>query len=640
MLLAFQAAEDAFVAIDRSGWLLSANPAAAALLGRQAGDLHGQPLASLLDGDLEPPWLPNQPGPRVRHLLAAGSWLRLERLAATPSSVLDLYRLVALQPAPAAAVRAAPARTDKAREERVDEANVRLLALIEQTPDVIATATPDGRILSMNPAGRRLLGARSDEEVARWTLASHHPPGERERMRQEVIPTAIREGRWMGETTILLPGGQQIPASQVILAHRDEAGEVRYLSTTIRDLTERMRAERAAQDAQKLQSLGVLAGGIAHKFNNLLTSILGFATLAAREVNTSELVRSALRQIEESSRQAADVCVQMLAYAGKGRFLADRADLSAIVQQHAVLLELATAPGVTLDLDLPQGLPAVHVDASLVGHCVLNLLTNAVEALGGQPGRITVRTGHTRLRREELQAMGLGAELDEGDFVFLEVSDTGSGMDAATQARLFEPFFSTRFTGRGLGLPAVLGIVRSHKGAIALTSAPGQGTTVRLCFPVLVSPAPARDSAVLQGAQAWRGSGVVLVIDDDESVRGFANVVLQRKGFRVLQAGDGVGALEVVRAREADLRLVLLDLALAQRDGEGTLAELRSIAPQLPVVLMSGSSESEMDPRFADQKPNGFLQKPFTLRELEASVRAVLGAASGEQAEPTSNHTK
>jgi PAS domain S-box-containing protein len=359
-----------------------------------------------------------------------------------------------------------------------------LLAIIEQAPDVISTALPDGRLLYMNPAGRRLLGCQSDEELARRTIAMHHPAREREKLLGEVIPAAIREGLWMGETTILLPGEREMPASQLIVAHRDESGQVQYLSTIIRDLSDRLRAERAIQEAEKLQSLGVLAGGIAHKFNNLLTSILGFASLAGREVNTSELVRSALQQIEESSRQAADVCLQMLAYAGTGRFLAARADLSAIVRYHASLLELAVAPRVTLALDLSEGLPAVVVDSNLVGHCVLNLVTNAVEALAdSSSGQVTVRTGQARLGREELRAMRLGAELDEGGYVLLEVSDTGSGMDAGTQARMFEPFFSTRFTGRGLGLPAVLGIIRSHKGAIAVTSAPGQGTTVRLYFP-------------------------------------------------------------------------------------------------------------------------------------------------------------
>jgi PAS domain S-box-containing protein len=638
MRLAFEAAREAFVALDHDGRVQAANPAAAALLGRDAAQVLAQPIAGLLDREPEPPWAAGQAGPRVRHLLAAGNWLRLEHVAPTADGLLDLYRLVAVAPPPAAA-----AHPGTGGEERAEEANPRLRALIEQAPDVIATATPDGRILYLNPAGRRLLGYRSAEEVARSTLAGHLPARERERLLREVIPTAIREGVWVGETTLLLPGGGQMPASQVLLAHRDERGAGHYLSTILRDLTERQRAERASQEADKLQSLGVLAGGIAHKFNNLLTSILGFASLAGREVNTSELVRSALRQIEESSRQAADVCSQMLAYASKGRFLPERADLSSLVRQHAALLELAVAPGVTLDLSLADGLPPVHADPNLVGHCILNLVTNAVESFGGKPGQVRVRTEQVRLGREDLQSMRLGTDLAPGDYVVLEVSDTGSGMDAATQARMFEPFFTTHFTGRGLGLPAVLGIVRSHKGAIAVRSAPGQGTTVRLHFPVLkpAAPAPAAEppAAPEAKAKAWRGSGAVLVADDDESVRGFANVVLQMHGFRVLQAGDGAEALEVVRAAEGDLRLVLLDLTMPRLDGEGALAELRRVAPELPVVLMSGYSEGELGARFADKKPQGFLQKPFTPRELEASVRAVLGPAAGE---PTggANHKK
>ncbi len=312
----------------------------------------------------------------------------------------------------------------------------------------------------------------------------------------------------------------------------------------LRAEAERRRLEAQVQHVQKLESLGVLAGGIAHDFNNLLMAILGNADLASRSLAAVSPGQAYLRDIETAARRAADLCRQMLAYSGKGRFVVEPVALDEIILEMTRMLEVSISKKATLTYHLAKDLPAVAADATQIRQIVMNLITNASEALGDQNGVISIATGAMTCSRAYLAGTYLAETLPEGDYVWLEITDTGAGMTPAVQARMFDPFFSTKFTGRGLGMAAVLGIVRGHRGGIRVYSEPGRGTTIRVFFPASREALP-RKSDANDANQEWRGAGTVLVVDDDETVCALACRMLAMLGFATVMAGDGRQALEV-----------------------------------------------------------------------------------------------
>jgi two-component system cell cycle sensor histidine kinase/response regulator CckA len=429
--------------------------------------------------------------------------------------------------------------------------------------------------------------------------------------------------------------------------HTDVSGRMRILQTTkvpfaLRgtdkpgvlcvsvDITEikraeeqRQRVEMKLQDTQKLESLGVLAGGIAHDFNNLLTGVVGNASLARMELPEISPVIPYLDQIDKAAQHAADLCRQMLAYAGKGRFVLQDINLSALVKETTHLLESSMARGVSLHFNLAANLPAVSADATQLRQIVMNLVINASEAIGAESGNVHISTGLVRVDRAYLDGTVLAPELPEGDYVRLEVTDNGRGMTPDTLAKIFDPFFSTKFTGRGLGLAAVLGIVRGHKGALKVYSEPGKGTSFKILFPCGGSPETAQ-AEMGNAPNHWRGSGIVLVVDDEETVRVTAGRMLQSMGFTVITASDGREGVERFRAAAGEIRAVLLDLTMPHLDGEGAFRELRLLRPEARVLLMSGFNEQEASHRFIGKGLAGFLQKPFRLESLRARLKEIL----------------
>ncbi len=383
---------------------------------------------------------------------------------------------------------------------------------------------------------------------------------------------------------------------------------------------QRLSLERQMQQTQKLESLGVLAGGIAHDFNNLLTIILGNASLALDELPSMAPARDSLRVIEKTALRAAELCRQMLAYSGQGRFVIETIHLDELIHEMTALFKSSLPRQATLSLNLADALPPLRGDPSQIRQVVMNLVINAAEALGDCGGVVTVSTGAMQCRPDDLVGAGREERLTEGMYVWLEVSDTGCGMDAETQRRVFEPFFTTKFTGRGLGLSAVLGIVHGHQGALQMVSAPGQGTTFKALFPA--GPQAALPTPASQGA--WRGAGTVLLADDEDSVRTLGARMLERIGFQVLVASDGQEALELYQVCQREIVLVLLDLTMPYMDGEETFQRLRHFDPQVRVVMTSGYAETEMAARFSDQPRCGFLQKPYTLEALTQRLREAL----------------
>jgi signal transduction histidine kinase/CheY-like chemotaxis protein len=394
------------------------------------------------------------------------------------------------------------------------------------------------------------------------------------------------------------------------------------------DITERQQAEeqrrqmeRKLQETQRLEGLGVLAGGIAHDFNNLLGGILGHAQLALMDLPPGGEAYESITAIAAIARSAAELTSQLLAYAGKGRVVVQPLQLNTLVHEMRDLLQVSVARHCTVVYDCAEHLPAIEADSAQLRQVVLNLLVNASEAIAPGSGTIRLDTSVEWLDKQQLARLVLGDGLAEGSYVRLTVADDGVGMDEATLSWMFEPFFSTKFAGRGLGLAAVLGIVRAHHGALQVRSKPGEGTTFCVWFPAIgASVQPAEQS---QPAPFVRHSGAVLVIDDDEQVRRITARFLERMGFSVFSAPDGLTGLQLLRTGIPSLAAVLVDLTMPQLSGDVVARLVGELAPGTPVVLMSGYSASEIAAQHANLGVAAFVQKPFgfdTLQHVLASA--------------------
>ncbi|MDB6114201.1 MAG: sensor hybrid histidine kinase [Lacunisphaera sp.] len=411
----------------------------------------------------------------------------------------------------------------------------------------------------------------------------------------------------------------------------DEAGAFRFIEGLAIDVTalklaeqEKIAIERKLLAAQKLESLGVLAGGIAHDFNNILTSVLANASLARRDAEGHGPLSRSLEQIEHAARRAADLCQQMLAYAGKGTIVTDQVEVSELIRGTTALLEVTISKNTRLELQLADHVPPVLADVTQLRQIVMNLVINAADAIGQQPGTITVRTFAQPANAELLRSALGQPDLPAGTYVGLEVRDTGCGMAPATIARIFEPFFTTKFSGRGLGLSAVLGIVQSHRGALFVESALGAGSAFRLLLPAMQDPPASTPAAPTATSVPIPLRGTVLVIDDEGAIRAVAAAVLEAHGATVLEAANGDEALTVLREHGGKISLVLLDMTMPGIGGEETLRRMRLANFRPAVIMMSGYSEAETMQRSASLGAIGFVQKPFELQALLAKVRPFL----------------
>lgn len=424
-----------------------------------------------------------------------------------------------------------------------------------------------------------------------------------------------------------------------IVPELDEEGNVHHLLAVVTDITmlkqaeeERRRLDQQMQQTQKLESLGVLAGGIAHDFNNLLVAILGNAGLALMELPKESPARQTVQAIETAAQRAAELTRQMLAYSGKGKFVIEQLNLSRVVEEMAHLLEVSVSKRAVLKYRFAPNLPPIEGDATQVRQVIMNLITNASDAIGERSGVISISTGMMHCDREYLASSYLDTDLPEGDYVYLEVADTGEGMDEATRERIFDPFFTTKFTGRGLGLAAVLGIVRGHNGAIKLYSEKGRGSSFKVMFPAAGVPAeaaPEPAGALTEDEAAHARQLTVLVVDDDETVRSVTRRMLEHAKFNVLQAADGVEALAIFAAHP-EIDVVLLDMTMPHMDGEETFRELRRLSADVRVVLTSGYNEQDATERFVGKGLAGFIQKPYRPAELLARINESVSRAPGE----------
>ncbi len=478
----------------------------------------------------------------------------------------------------------------------------------------------------LNDAHARIYGYESPEELIGKPWETLYDRGEVQRFRFDIIPALRESGQWRGETIGRKKDGTSFP-QEISLSKIENGGlvcVVRDISERRKTEDERLALERKLLDAQKLESLGVLAGGIAHDFNNLLTAILGNSSLALMHAPEQSPLRPYLLNVEKTSLQAAELCKQMLAYSGRGRFQVQRLDLNELVTDMVQLLQISVHKKVILQFDLAPKVPAVEADASQIRQIILNLIINASEAIGDQDGIITIGSGIVQADKYYLTETYLSPDLKEGTYVFVEVADTGCGMTAETRARIFDPFFTTKFTGRGLGLAAVLGIVRGHKGAMKVYSEVGRGSTFKFLLPCIEAPADELHRNHSTVLSTWRGEGTILVVDDEETVRAITSQMLQSFGFNVLTARDGREGVNVFCHHKRDITAVLLDMTMPHLNGEETFREIRRMSENVPVILMSGYSEQDATTRFIGKSLSGFIQKPFRMDDLREKLRRVL----------------
>ncbi len=520
--------------------------------------------------------------------------------------------------------RTAALNRDIARRRQVEETLRQYQLMIEESSDEVYIVRPDGAVQYANAAAAHGLGY-SLEEVQRLRVADFDPDyGPRF---HEYFLKLKAGDRQPVETVHVTKDGRRIPKEMKCILLRWGGEEVvcgfgRDISARKRAEEERLNLERQMLQAQKMESLGVLAGGIAHDFNNLLTAILGNLNLALDELSPTAPAREEIHAAERATRQAADLARQMLAYSGKGRFEVRPVDLRRIIEEMTHMLQVAISKTAILRFNFAANLPAIQADVTQVRQIIMNLVINASEAIGQRSGAIAVSTGVTERDPANRRIIWMDDGPAGGIYVVLEVADTGCGIEPDKLGLIFDPFYTTKFAGHGLGLAAVLGIVRAHRGGIEVDSAPGCGTTFRILFPALDLPAAeAEHPAPASGA--WRGQGRLLLVDDEESVRVTGKKMLERLGFEVLTAADGREGVAAFRARAADLAGVILDLTMPHLNGEAAFVEIRKIRADIPVILASGYTEQDIAERFTGLGLSGFIQKPFTLEHLRHVLQRV-----------------
>ena len=517
----------------------------------------------------------------------------------------------------------------KRAEEALRESKARFQAFYDLGLVGLTITSPEKGWLHINECLCSMLGY-TEAELLKMTWAQLTHPDD---LAADVEQFArILSGEIEGyelEKRFLTRSGGVFFAKLVVRCVRKPDRSVNFVVAMVQDITERKRAEEERLNyekqllhAQKLESLGVLAGGIAHDFNNLLMAIMGNADLALMRLNPESPAVDNLKRIEQASARAAELAKQMLAYSGKGKFVVEPLDMSRLVEEMLHMLEVSISKKAVLRFNLTNPLPSIEADATQLRQIIMNLVINASEAIGDKSGVIAVTTGCMNCNRSYLKDVWLDENLSEGLYVSLEIADTGCGMDKETLSKLFDPFFTTKFTGRGLGMAAVLGIVRGHKGAIKVNSDQGKGTSFKVLF-----PASARPTELFDGGShkkdIWHGSGTVLLVDDEETVRGIGAEMLKELGFTVITAEDGEAGVAAF-AKNPDIAFVILDLTMPHMDGEQCFRELQRLKPDVKVIMSSGFSEHEVTQKFSGKGLAGFIQKPYRLSALEEAIRRIL----------------
>jgi two-component system, cell cycle sensor histidine kinase and response regulator CckA len=514
--------------------------------------------------------------------------------------------------------------TDRKRaEEALLESERMYKTLVEQSSDPVYMLQ-SGHLVFVNRAWEEIFGYTSAEATAVGfpplsIVAPEHRPMVQDRLRgyahgDPVSPRYEMRGMKRDGTLIHL---------DVSVARIDWNGKP-AIQGIYRDLTEQKRSEETARHLQKTESLGVLAGGIAHDFNNLLQGMLGQTSLALSRIPKDNRAYDNVAKAEQAAHRAAELTRQLLAYSGKGKFNVRPLDLNKLIHENLRFLELAIPKGITLQEQFADGLPMINADSGQMQQVVMNLIINAAEALGEQSGQILLGTSVVNIEGDAVDDWSRATgTLTPGEFVLLEVSDNGQGMSPETLRKIFDPFFTTKVTGRGLGLSAVIGIVKGHHGGLRVESTAGRGTSFRIVFPVSIErekPAPRPLDADKHG----RYRGCILIIDDEESVREVVKDMLEDVGIETLVAVNGEEGVKIYEARQAEIDLILLDLSMPGMGGKQAFKKLKNVNPDAKVILSSGYSETEVSDDLRELGLTGFIQKPYRYDVLKEMLRKFL----------------
>ena len=488
---------------------------------------------------------------------------------------------------------------------------------------IVAVTDAKGRITYVNEKFCAISKYSREELLGqdhRIINSGYHPKAFMTQLWKTILAGQV----WKGEIQNRAKDGSRYWVDTTIVPFLDEDGAPVQFVAIRADITQRKEAEDALRQSQKLESLGVLSGGIAHDFNNLLTTILGNANLGALRLPPESPAQPYLQQIEQATLRAADLTRQLLAYAGKGQLKVMEVNLNRLVLEMTQLLTVSISKKAVVRYDLAPDLPFISADPTQVQQLIMNLVTNASEAIGDEvSGLITVRTGLQSIDETYTHGLIPTLPLAAGRYVTLEVSDTGCGMTPEVRERIFDPFYTTKFTGRGLGLSAMLGILRGHQGSLKVYSEPGRGSVFRLFLPATSSeldrPLPPR-------SPEWQGRGLMLLVDDEPAARTVARQMAENFGFHVLEAADGQEALALFELRHAELSLVLMDLTMPHMDGGQAFLRMHAADPRVPVVLTSGYSEQDVLAEFLGRGLAGFLPKPYQTSQFMTMLQQATGS--------------
>ena len=525
----------------------------------------------------------------------------------------------------------------KQAEARIQKMERWLANVLKSVGDAVITSDNEGRITYMNVVAEELTHWKQEEALGKkLTEILHMKDMDLGNLEKHLMESVITEGliiNLIEDRLLVARNGIELSISDSVAPLRTEDGETTGSVLIFRDISERKRLEEEKvlleqqyQQAQKLESLGILAGGIAHDFNNILTIIIcNCSLLQQRPAMAPELVP----EIETAAQRAAELCRQMLVYAGKAQPFPTQFNVKTLVEEMGKLLKATIKQNVSITLDLSADIPSIKADASQIRQVVMNLILNAAEAIGTEQGNITVSLSIAAIEAGQGEKEYLGKEITPGSYICLEVTDNGCGMDEETKQRIFEPFFTTKFTGRGLGMSAVLGIIKAHNGALQLTSQQGFGTTFTVYLPVQGSEI-AGDLLPFVSLMPWQGSGTVLLVEDEPQLSMVAKALLQALGFSVLEATNGKVALELYQKHADYITMVLTDIGMPVMDGYQLIHELKMLNPELPIVVSSGFSDTEVASHIHETIA-GVVSKPYGFDRLREALKRVVEQAASKQ---------
>ena len=510
-------------------------------------------------------------------------------------------------------------RTERA----LRESEGRFRQMANTAPVMIAVASPDQQVTFLNKGWLDFTGRTQDQELGTGWVAGIHPD-DRTHVLAKISASFAARGPCNVEYRLRRADGEyRFVTCSGVPRFEPDGAFAGYVASLV-DVSDLKRSNEEALARQKLESLGVLAGGIAHDFNNLLGSILADSELLLAELPETSPARESVERIEAVALRASEIVRQLMVYAGQESAVLEPVDLAAVVREMLGLMKVSISKNASLKTDLPRNLPPIQGNAAQIRQVVMNLITNASDALAGKQGVITVSLSQRPSSPESSADQGAG--VPGGDFLRLEVADTGSGMSSKTQARIFEPFFSTKRMGRGLGLAAVQGIIRSHGGTINVVSSPGKGSRFEILLPCTAAP-PHAIPATAPAAPPNETAGVtgtVLLIEDEDTLRLAAAKMLRRQGFIVFEAADGHAGLRLFRDQNVRIDLALLDLTLPGVSGRTVLHEMRKIRPNLNVILTTAYGPDRALAAVGSAESLQYLRKPYQLADLVEMVRRAL----------------